>query len=181
MPKTFAIFFLASYVLGAGVGLLAPQYKELKDLQRGFEIERITLSRREEYISHLESRAREIDEHQDELNKVDYALPPYSQVPWLAEFLARSLPRAGMVLKDIGAFSSSVVGDDIDKKLVANSLKVKVEGGHDALLRLLKILEESACLIEVDKILLSPPAEEYATDDIFEFILTLRAHSGTIK
>lgn len=181
MPRTFVIFFLVSYVLGAGVGLLVPQYKQLRDLQHNLEIERIALGRREEYVSHLESRAREIDEHQEELNKMDYAFPPHSQVPWLAEFLAHSLPRAGMVLKDIGAFSSSVVGDDINKKVIANTLKVKVEGGHDAFLRLLKILEGSACLIEVDKILLSPPLEKYATDDIFEFILTLRAHSGTIK
>jgi len=181
MPKTFTIFFLASYVLGAGVGLLAPQYKQLKDIQVEFEIENIALNRGEEYTTHLELRAREIDEHQEDLDKVNDAFPPYSQIPWLMEFLAYSLPRAGMVLRDIGAFSSSVIGDDIDKEVVADTLKVKIEGGHDAFLRLLKVLEESACIVEVDKILLSAPVEERATEDIFEFVLTIRTHSGTIK
>jgi len=181
MPKTFIIFFLASYVLGAGVGLLAPQYKQLKDLQQSFGIERVALSRREEYTAHFEAWAGEIDEHQEDLDKVSDAFPPYSQIPWLMEFLAYSLPRAGMVLKDIGAFSSSVIEDDIDKEVVADTLKVKIEGGYDAFLRLLKVLEESSSLVEVDKILLSMPTEERATEDVFEFILTIRAHSGTIK
>ena len=181
MPKTFIIFFLASYVLGAGVALLIPQYKQLKDIQVELESENIALDRREEYIAHLKLRAIEIDEHQEALDKVNYAFPPHSQVPWLAEFLAYSLPRVGMVLKDIGAFSSSVIGDDLDKEVVADSLKVKIEGGHDAFLRLLKVLEESACIVEVDKILLSVPIEERSSEDIFEFVLTIRTHSGTIK
>jgi len=181
MPKTFIIFFLVSYVFGAGVGLLAPQYKQLKDIQAELGIENIALNRREEYTTHLELRAVEIDEHQEDLDKVNYAFPPHSQIPWLAEFLAYSLPRVGMVLKDIGAFSSSIIGDDIEKEVVADTLRIKIEGGHDAFLRLLKVLEESARIVEVDKILLSTPAEELATEDIFEFVLTIRTHSGTTK
>lgn len=91
-------FFLASTLT---VVLVWPKYQDLKSLQFQIEEKKAELQSREEYSLKIKEIFEKLEKYQDQLAKIDSALPSDPSLPSLFHFLQNLSSRSGLVLKEI--------------------------------------------------------------------------------
>jgi len=170
MSKLFIISISLFCILMLGIFVILPKYQDLKILKVEVLEARTELSLREKYISQLESLSRKLQQYQQELLKIDCALPEDPNLPSLLEFLQKACSQNGLVLKEVGPFTSSPLKE---KEIQETELSFKVSGTFDDFSNFLSTLEKSARLIEVSSISFTLPEE----GESFTFEMKIKVHS----
>ncbi|MDI6602654.1 MAG: type 4a pilus biogenesis protein PilO [Patescibacteria group bacterium] len=170
MSRPFIIVFFLSLVLILGRGFVWPKYQELKFLEQRNEEKRVEIEGRKEYLQDLNKAAKVLKNYQNQLTKIDSALPSDSHLVVLLNFLQKATSQSGLVLKDIQP-STSRPSLDVEG-IKENELSLVVAGTYTSFKNFLSTLEMSSRLIEVESISFSSSKE-----DIQDFNLKIKVYS----
>ena len=182
MPRIFIsiILFGLSFVLG--VVFLWPQYQEINNLLLRIENTELNIRYQEEYYKELLVLDEKLGEYQEDITKIDSALPPDILPTTFLKFLQKITSENGLILTGVSSFSSKPVPGKIDIKEGEASLSLA--GSYSALKNFLVTLEKSARLIEVDSISFGaspsqfgPEETEGEVSETFGFQLRIKIHS----
>ena len=122
MPKYLNIFICCVIIALLAWFLVLPKYQTLKSLQLSVERKQSELHYGEEYLADLQTLSNELDQEQENLSKIDSALPAESSFPSLFSFLQKSVSENGLVLDAINFnFPSSTSGSKTTGSEVAGS------------------------------------------------------------
>jgi len=166
---TIAICFFLTFILG--LSFLRPKYQDLKSLQKKVEEKRVELQSKEEYFLNLSNIAEELKKYQDQLFKIDSALPPDPSIPALTNFLQKKISQSGLVLNEVSLVSITPFEDLPGIQKI--HLDLRVLGSYSSFKNFLLTLEKSARLIEVENIAFSSPEDK----DPFSFDLRIKVYS----
>lgn len=176
MPKISISFILLALSLTVGVIFLWPRYQEMDNLQIKIANMEQEIQNLDKYYQQLSAISKKLDEHQEELTKIDSALPSEFSAPSFLRFLQKVAPENGLILTSAGPFSAQPLSQKADIKEIQGSLELS--GSYSSLKNFLKALEKSARLIEVDSISFSvPKTEEGEISEIFNFQLGIKTYS----
>jgi len=156
MSRLFIIVSFLSLALILGIGLVWPKYQELKFLKQRSEEKRAEIEGREEYLQDLNKAAEVLKNYQNQLAKIDSALPPSLELEVLLNFLQKASSQSGLILKDI---KPPVSQPSSEEELKETELSLAVSGAYTSFKNFLSILEMTARLIEVESISFSSTKE----------------------
>jgi Tfp pilus assembly protein PilO len=114
------------------------------------------------YFQEILNTFEKLKSYQDQLSKIDSALPQDPSIPSIFDFFQKSSAQAGIFFENVGPISYKEEG-----KLKKWTTTLKLKGDYFSFKNFLSNLEKSARLIKVDKISLSLEGESLS------FILTL--------
>lgn len=170
---TRLILIIASFSLAITlvVGWVWPEYQDLRFLKQEIEQTKMDLRRKEEYLEQLRKLGEELKKYQSQLAKIDSALPFDPSLEILVNFLQKTASQSGLVLKKIeppvtqkitkeetkGKVSAETKEKELELK--QTTLSFMVSGDYSSFRKFLLALENSARLIEVQKISFFPPEE----------------------
>lgn len=162
-------FFLFTIIFG--VGFLWPKYQEIKVLKKNIEQNEIELRQEEQYFSNLSQIKRELEQYQEELSKIDSALPDSPSLPSFLNFIQETSSQSGLILKGMSPFTLSISEKNPDIREIRMSLTVG--GSYSSFKDFLSFLEKSARIITVENISFSGEKE----DTPFTFNLKIKTQS----
>ena len=123
--------------------------------------------------------SKKLDEHQEELTKIDSALPSEFSAPSLLKFLQKIAPENGLVLTAVSSSLAQPLSQRNDIKEIQSSLSLS--GSYSSLKNFLKVLEKSARLIKIDSVSFSTSqkkeGETAEISKIFDFQLEVKTYS----
>lgn len=169
MPRILIISICIFLTLALGIGLIWPKYQGLKNLEFKIAQKESELKSQEEYLTNLRNISQELKQYQDNLLKIDSALPDGPSLPSLFNFLQKACSQSGLVLGDIG---SVVVSSQKESDIKEFHIGLSVSGSYTALKNFLYVLENSVRLIEVENIYFNSEKKEP-----FSFNLAIKVHS----
>lgn len=175
MPKIIISFICLLISVILIITLILPKKANLDFSQKIIEERKAEIQGKEEYFLNLKQLLEELKNYQNQLSKIDSALPEDPDLPLLFDFLQKSASQSGLIL-------TSVKGSDLptqpalgDEKpdFQETKLTLTFSGSYPAFKNFLSILERSARLIEIESLRFSTPKKEEA----FNFDLTIKIHS----
>lgn len=184
MSRLILIIICFFLVLLIGFFLIWPKYQELKNLEAKIEGKKTELQYSEEYFSKLNQLSEKLKGYEDQLAKIDFALPSDASLTSLSliNFLQGASDLNGLVFKEFSSYSitspetaAKTPGSpetELPSKIKEIRLSFEVSGLYSALKNFLIALEKSARIIEVESISFS-----FEEGEIFSFALELKTHS----
>jgi len=157
----YSIFFLLASVLifflfiSPKKAFLSILNSELLQKKREFE-------NLDKYFQEILKTLEKLKNYQEDISKIDAALPQDPSIPSLFDFLQKSSSQSGILLKNIGSINASEKG-----KLKKWTINLQLEGNYPSFKDFLSMLERSARLIKVEKI------SALGEGELLNFTLTL--------
>jgi len=174
MPRLtplIAIGLLILLILGAGF-VWWPKCEEFRWLKSQLEIKEKAIIQKEEYFSKLNTLSKELEGYQEEIAKIESALPDEVSEADFFNFIQKTSSENGLIFKEI--YSVKISSSKKDGKEISEvSFSISLFGSYLAFKNFLSVIYQSSRLIEVDSIKFSSPPEK---KDLFDFDLTLVAH-----
>jgi len=169
---------IISFLLIFFVGL--PKYQALNVLKNQVSANQLELDSREKYFQELQQTSEEIKQYQENLSKIDTALPPDPDLANLFNFFQKISSQSGLTLGKIGAGTTvAVEGQEIKETRTS----INVTGSYTALKNFIQSLENSARLIEIENISFTSVKpggqneEKKEEKDVFSFTLAIKVYS----
>lgn len=174
MSKPVINIVFIALALIFGIIFVLPKYQELDRLWQNIGREEEELSKRKEDLQDLRNTAEELKSYQDQLAKINFALPPDPDLPALFDFLQKAASQSGLFLKSI-SHSATQPSSEI-KGLEETSISLELSGSYLSLKNFISnYLEVTSRLIETESIAFSSNPEEGPRD----FSLTIKVYSYT--
>jgi len=157
MKRLFFIVIFLSLALILGAVLVRPKYQDWRFVERRIEEVRTEIEGREEYLQNLREIGEILENYQEQLAKIDLALPPDPQLPFLLHSLQEISFRAGVILKEIKPLTTQPSPDL--PGLNETEVSLLVSGFYPSFKNFLLALERSARLFRVESISFSSAEE----------------------
>ena len=172
MSKTLISIVFIALALIFGTIFVLPNYQELDLLWQNIKKQEEEIANRKEYFQALRNTAEELKNYQEQLAKIDSALPPDADLPALFDFLQKTASQSGLFLRSIsyshGGASSGIEG------LKETTVSLALSGSYSSLKEFISdYLEVTSRLIEVESISFSASPEEGPR----EFNLIIKVYS----
>ncbi len=151
--------------------ILWPNFQDLKIIQKKVQEKRIELETKEDYLLKLNQDKAKLEEYEEELSKINSALPDSPSPASLFNYLQVVSSESGLILEKIGSFGTSPPGDLLD--IQETNFSIGVVGTYASFKDFLLALEKSARLIKVENISSSFAREE----SLFVFNLRIKVYS----
>ena len=143
-----------------------PQYQKIQALNLDIEIKGEDLRSQETYFSQVKDIAVKLQEYSDTLLKTSNALPKDPSLASLVNFLQINSAQTGLILKKI-VLGGTVAPSENKGALMETQLIIQVSGSYDAFKDFLKLVENSARIIEVQNISIDIPSEKLGESPMF--------------
>jgi len=169
IPMIIAACFFFSLILGAVI--LWPRFQDLRAIQEELAKVSSELQYQEQYFSQLADIQEKFKDYQEQLSKIDSALPNDPSLASLFNFLQKASSQSGLILKGISPFAASY--PEGNPSLRRTQFSLEVSGSYSSFKEFLSIIEKSARLIEVGSVSFFTPKE----GDIFTFNLRIKVYS----
>jgi len=175
-PLAIIIGLCLTLLLVAGFSL--PKYQNLKLLQLKVKEKEVELQTERKYFSEIDEAKEKLKKFEQELSKINSALPPDPYLPSLGNFLQIAASQNGLVLKKITSSSTNPLKEEFIKKGFSSEIKetgvnLTVAGDYPAFKNFLYNLEKTARLIEIESISFSGSEKEAPID----FNLKIKVYS----
>ena len=161
--------FLLAVIFGAVV--LWPKFQEIERIEGDIAWKERELQRQEVYFSGLRETKDELRRYQEQLTKIDSALPDDPSLPSLFNFLQKISSESGLILVEIGPAIVSFLEEKPEIKETKFSLELA--GSYPSFKVFLARLEKSARIIEIEEVVFSSPED----GELFTFNLRIKVHS----
>jgi len=160
--------------------LIWPEYQGFGALRLEVNRRENKLRDREQYLLALKNAAAELKKYDDELSKINSALPLDPSLPSLFEFLEKTSSQSGLVLRNISSFATNVSKER--PGLTETHVDIGISGSYPSFRNFLTVLEKSARLIEIENISISPMTGRsvippVAAEPDFSVSLRIKTHS----
>lgn len=167
--------------------LVVPEYKTFGKLRVDFGIKKAQFNAEFDYYATIADTYFNLQSRQDDLKKIDDALPKDSSLGKLVYFLQQTAKQNGMMFKDLVLSKSSSGGADTK---VINTVKdvvfsVDLLGSYESLGKFIVALEKSSRIFEITSIAFSsgagavPKATEsqFQIQQTYSFSLQIKTHT----
>lgn len=152
-----------------GWALIYPQYQEFSILRKKVEGKEIELESETVYFADLQKISQELQKYQTPLSKIDSALPKTSSLLEILNFIQRTVPQSGLILKGL---SPVAVASGVEETQIKETrINLGLSGDYSSFKNFLFVLEQSARLFEVESISFSSGKEGFGFD------LTIKTYS----
>jgi Tfp pilus assembly protein PilO len=172
MNRPLIIAISLFFALMIGIILVWPKYQELKLKKEEVLQKEKRLENLKQYFKDLKKISQKLEEYQDQLLKVEMALPPTFFLPPLYAFFQKTISDNGLILKEINLAGSQSLPERGELK--EHSIKISFSGSYPSFKNFLSDLEKSARFIQIDSIEIFPPKEK---KEDFGFELTVKVYS----
>lgn len=168
---------LLSLILG-GIFLWWPNFQEFQALKLEFEKKEMQVKQKEEYFVKLNALAEKLTEYEDQLAKIDSALPEDLSIANLFYFVLNTSSENGLILERItadkgrGARAGTGAGAEAGG-VKTTSFPITVLGSYSAFKHFLSAVYKNVRLIEVDNISFSSEVQETG---LVDFTLGMSTH-----
>ncbi len=142
----YSIFFLIFSVLLFFL-LISPKQVSLSTLNSELLQKKQEFESSDRSFQEILKTSERLKNYQEEISKVDSALPEDPSIPSLFNFIQKSSSQSGLLLENIGSISVKEEG-----KLKKWTTNIKLKGDYSSFKNFVSILEKSARLIKVEKI-----------------------------
>jgi Tfp pilus assembly protein PilO len=149
----YSIFFILASILIFFL-FISPKRSSLSHLNSEISQKEVELQSSEEYFKKIRETFEELKNYQDEISKIDSALPDDPSLPSLFDFLQKTASQSGLLLENVGSVS---VKEEERPKKWTTSLKLK--GDYPSFKNFISTIEKSARLIKVEKVSISTEKE----------------------
>jgi Tfp pilus assembly protein PilO len=181
MPKLIFIFLGIVAILAIGFFLIWPKYQKFESLKVQIENSELDLRQTESFYEKLEKLSEDLEGYQDQLSKIDLALPDNSSFAAISliNFVGNSSGVTsgvnGLKLKKLKSFSITSPKLPVQapgtpaqpqSKVKDISVDFEVSGSYSALKNFIQTLENSAKIIEVENLSFSVEKEEIPSIDL---------------
>jgi len=145
------IIALSLYItLALVIGLILPKYKELGVVKRKIEEANTELQYRQNYFSLLGNISEQFKQYEDQLSKIDSAIPAEMSALDMFNFLDGASFQNGLILKEVGM--DKVSSSKIAPRIKENYIRFVVSGSYSSFKNFLSVLEKSARIIQIESI-----------------------------
>jgi len=171
MNRPFVIIGIVVIALVTLAFWTFPVYQEYTALSVELTEKETELQNRENYFSQLGSLENYLGGFQDQLLKLNAAVPGDSALPSLYDLVQRMSSESGLVLRQISAVKDAKAVSGVQARTVAVSLNL--EGSYEGLKTFLSRTQTAPRLLDVTSVgFVSPPA-----GTSFQFTIHLNAFS----
>jgi len=144
----FAIFFILTSFLILNF-LVLPQYQNWQSVSsRVGELEK-NIQTQKEYFQQIQEIAEDLKRNSSNLKKIEMGLPKNSSLPQLFHFIRKVNSEMGLSFQKIGKIETR---ENPQTKIKETLIDIVVVGDYSAFKNFLSKIENSARLIEVEKI-----------------------------
>ena len=175
MPRVipFVSIILLIILIFGGIFLWWPKYENFKEFSFELENKNVALKQKEKHFSQLNDISKKLEEHREQLAKIDSALPQEISKPELFNLIQEESSKNGLIFKKIGSgdISSSQAKEEGIKEI---SFSFSVSGSYQAFKNFLSSLYQNSKVITVKSINFSSSDKE---GDLLNFDLTLAAYN----
>lgn len=163
MSKLITIVILIALLAVFGYFLALPQYNDLAKLRSQVLDKEEELHNREEYISRLRDFSGRLKDHQQAVDKVNYAFPEKADAPEVLVFLEQTASTNGLIIKEVRISTRPKEASDslINSKIRESELNISFSGNIESLINFLIEVEQSTKLLQVDSLFF-----EYTEGDV---------------
>lgn len=166
--------------------LLWPEIQKYRNLNLSVKIKDIQIENQDKYFSQIQDKAERLKSYEEEISKIDSALPDDPGVPSVLEFVVQTANKNGMQLTEIVNTSlvsaQEATGNQTiqesgvtNNKLKEASIEFKILGEYSALKNFIATLEKNARLIEVESINFASAGTEKGV--LPSFLIKIKTHS----
>jgi Tfp pilus assembly protein PilO len=149
----YSIFFLLISALLFFL-FISPTKTSLSILNSELSQKRQEFETSDKYFQEVLKTSEKLKNYQEEISKIDSALPDDPSIPPLFNFLQKSSSQSGLLLENLGSISVKEEG-----KLKKWTTNLRLKGDYSSLKNFISTLERSARLIRIEKISLSSEGE----------------------
>jgi len=191
---------LSKYIPIIGIGLLIavgllgyffwwPEYQEMSVLQAKVEVKKEEMAQSQDYLEELRDLENEVENYQEELDKVTSALPAEPSLPALFNYFQKVTAENGLILQNISASQQDLArasaqaakkAEEGEQTQQVNTndlpLNLTVSGSYSAFKNFLNSLYSNARIIEVLSINFTAPDAQEGEEQLFDFELQLKTH-----
>lgn len=146
-------FSLALFLL---LFVVRPKYQDLNKVNREINRVQSKVEKSKDYVSDLKELSKQLDQNRKGVRKIESALPSEPKIPSLLNFLSVSAEDEGLLMKNVSGISQSSYKNNINK----TNISITLSGSYSSFKRLLKVIEKSSRIIEVENIGFSMPKED---------------------
>lgn len=176
IPLILALIFIL--LIGGGYFLISPKFQDLRRKKLEIETQDEEFRRKEEHLLNLENTLEGLSKYEDQIAKINSALPSRRSEPDLLNYLQRLSSENGLILKEINTSSLFAVKGILGEKIKKLPLSVNLTGSYTSLKNFISSIYKSARLIEIKSISFSTTITEGTeAKDLFDFQLELETHS----
>ncbi len=172
IDRPIAIAVTLFIVLVLGFYLVAPEYQEFRDSQLELSKKEAEFEGREAYFLEVANTFRKLKIYEDELEKIDSALPASPSLASLIYFLQKKSAETGLILQAANLRKISSIAKTSDIK--ETRFYLEFFGSYFAFKNFLSSLEKSARLIEVESVSFASLKD---TDETYPFKLIIKTYS----
>lgn len=161
-------------VLIFNMRFLLPRFQEIGTTRAGIGVKREAIEKRDVSLRSIKENKERLKEYQEQLDIISSALPNDAElnIPYLFGFIQTTTARAGLVLTEIGPFTISPV--EAKPGIQRTQFSFEVIGSYPSLKSLLRALENSARIIQVNGISFSAPER----GQLFTFDLRISVYNS---
>jgi len=134
--------------------LVSPEYQKFKELQTDLGIKKAEYNAQKDYYAEIARSYYELKNREDDLKKIDNALPSDPNLGRLSYFIQEESAKSGLILKSLfltkaSTSASNSAGENTIKGV---SLSLSLVGNYSSLGNFISALENSARLFEIASI-----------------------------
>jgi len=147
-------FTILIITFALGFFLVLPKYQESQDIKRQVEEKKNEIKNRAEYYAGLDAIMADLKYYQENMQKVNTAIPDNLDVAATMNFAQAAAMQAGLAVKGIEHSGAAAVhlpasGEPVLGKYI---ISIKLAGGYGNFKNFLSIIEHSSRLIAVESV-----------------------------
>lgn len=180
MNKSFAIpilFFISLLVI---VYLILPVFFDFSNLKEELEMREKEALAIENYYKDIHDNFNKLKEHQENLEKINSALPADPFMPSLFNYLQKASTENGVFLKGVNLdviSRKTATGEETIGKVQEEYVSVQLVGFYDGFENFLKSIEKSSRLIEIEEVQIVKEGKETLAEGLSTLNLLLKVYS----
>jgi len=177
MPKYIPIIVVVLLLFVAAAGgyfFCWPKYQEFSLKKQELETKDESIRQREEYLANLENLSKKLLKHQEQISKIETALPDEVSVAAIFKFLQKTSSENGLLIEgtNIGElYNLKKTGAGVQQM----PFNMSFVGSYKSFKNFLSSIYQNSRLIEVESISFSSPPKEEESN-LFTFELTLQTY-----
>jgi len=175
--KKYIYFILISLLLSFVLifFLILPKYQNIGLLKKEISENKIKIRSQKEYFQHLQQTAQDLQKYKEPLSKINSSLPESPMVPELLNLIQDACSQTNLILKDtsLSSITFKEIKGGSGKRIKETRVSLILNGEYQSFKKFISILENSARLIEIEKIYFSSPEK----GNIFEFDIDVKIYS----
>ena len=177
-PIIFVLIIIG--LIAGGYFIIWPEYQEFKQKKQEVDFTDEEFRAKEEYLLNIENNLKELSKYEEEVSKINSALPSDPSIAALVNYFQKESSQNGLILKEInvsGLFNQAETQSKIEKM----PFSLTVSGSYSSFKNFVLAVYKNTRLIEIKSIKFSSAFEGTEkgpkAKDLFDFSLEVETQS----